>query len=241
MALEEQAMNETVDLLLAVQGLDLEMADLLRQVAAAKAALDEPTELVAARADLSQAEGELRRQAARQRAVEGEVADLKAKLVALDRRFSADVGANARAMASLESEISHRRQQVAAGEDEIVELMVATEAQEVELRRRRDAVIAFEALHAGRLPALHGALEALEARGVAIKAQRIALAGRVPPAAMQVYRTLAGSGKGKPVVRMISGVCHGCGATLPTAEAQRLRMSPDLPRCPRCGHIVAMA
>jgi predicted nucleic acid-binding Zn-ribbon protein len=234
-------MSEAVDLLWAMQSLDVEMMEVLGKLAQARAALDDPPELRTARAALSAAEEALRRLAADQRAAESDVEDLKAKVTVLEQRLYGETGTNPRAVAPLQAEIAHRQEQIRAREDQVVESMVASDTQQAEVRRLRDAVVAFEALHAGRLPGLRAEVAAVEARGADLKARRTAIAGRVPASALQVYRALATSGKGRPVVRMVGGTCHGCGATLPTAEAQRIRLSSDpLPRCPRCSHILKL-
>ncbi len=231
-------MSESVDLLLEVQRLDMEIVELLGKLNQARATLDVPPELVATRTELQRVEDHLQHLSATQRDHEGELASLRSTVTTMEKRLYGDVGNNARAVAPLQTEIAHRKEQMGRIEDQVVELMVQIDDQEAEKRRLRDSVIALEALHAGRLPELQSEVTAVEERIAALKARRASVAGRVPPADLQVYRALAASGKGRPVVRMSGGTCHACGATLPTAEAQKLRRSTDLPRCPRCGHIV---
>ena len=233
-------MSEAVDLLLAVQGLDLERVDLLARIAGARAALDDPKELRATRAALDAAETTLRGLSAEQRVIEADIDDHRSKIAGLEKRLYGEMGMNPRTVAPLQSDIAHHKKHIREREDRVMELMIAGEAQESEVRRLHDSVVAGEALHAGELPALRAALAALEAQDATLAARREALASRVPPAALEVYRGLAAARKGRPVVRMTGGTCHGCGATLATAEAQRLRQSTDLPRCPRCGHIVKL-
>lgn len=233
----------SLDRLLELQAHDLHVDQLQHRRAnlAARAELQavatERASLAATLATLEATRGPLTRQ---QKAVDDEVARLREKIVAEDRRLYSGTVTSPKELQAIQDEINSLKRRVNELEDQELELMEQLEPQDAEA----DRIAADNTVLDGRSAAAAIQLAQDEAGVDAELAQvtaardaaRAGLTGDLLTHYTQLRKALGGVG----VARLQGSRCEGCHLDLAAAEVDRLRRSPgvELAHCEECGRIL---
>jgi predicted nucleic acid-binding Zn-ribbon protein len=197
--------------------------------------------LLATRAQL---DGERTALAREERRIEALVADLDAKAHDVETRLYSGQVKAVKELEALQHELNEGRRKQAEQETAELDLLEKAEA----LDARLGALDAEHATLAAALAELRARLAALEAdldgEIAGATAKRDAALAALEPTLVKRYQTLreAKPIRGQAVVRVESGACAGCRASLPIAFASELSGKPagTTVACPRCGRILVL-
>jgi predicted nucleic acid-binding Zn-ribbon protein len=230
--------NRGAEQLLELQRADDEVERLVREVAAAAAALAGDPELDRARLAAGAAADAQRDAELRVRSLDGELESLRARSRRLDRQLYGGSVRNPAELLTLQHELEAIRAQVSEQEDSTLAAMEEAE-QAAALRHQADrAVQAMESRREQSRGPETERLGRLQHQLDAAVAARDQLAAQVPEKAMALYRRV-GARHSPAVVRVVSGTCGGCHLPLGAHEAREARVGDSLVQCANCDRILA--
>ncbi|MDR1265479.1 MAG: nucleic acid-binding protein [Propionibacteriaceae bacterium] len=189
-------------------------------------------ESVAARTALSDAE------AVRAKA-EADVAPVRERLRRDQKRIH-DGTLDAKALTAMIDEVAHLTTRVAVMEDEELEAMEALERAEARLARAQGALTAVEADLREALAQRDQSLDEARQEMRRHRAQRQALAGRLPDDLVGLYDKLRERYGGLGAAELKGRRCTGCGLEATTADHNRYLAAPpdEVLRCAECQRIL---
>jgi predicted nucleic acid-binding Zn-ribbon protein len=230
--------NRGAEQLLELQRADDEVERLVREVAAAEAALAGDPELDRARATAVAAAEEQREAELRVRALDGELDSLRARAKTLDRQLYGGSVRNPAELLTLQHELEAIKAQVSEQEDTTLVAMEEAE-QATSARQAADqAVSAAEQRRAEEQGPQTQRLGQLRQQHASAVVARDALVAQVPEKSLALYRRVAAR-HSPAVARVVGGTCSGCHLPLGAHEAHEARTGTALVQCPNCDRILA--
>ena len=200
--------------------------------------LSDDSELVAARRRISELNQLLESQASARRPVELRIRDIEDRLKAVDARLYGGSITNQRELEAQQEQQHYLREQHSAEEDQLLELMVASEETQNELEAASSLAAEIEARRKEAQPELTASAEVLSTELRGLKAEREEVATLISPSDMALYDSLRQSKGGQAVARVERGLCQRCRLSLPSTDVKRARTS-DIPvRCNSCQRIL---
>ncbi len=221
-----------------LQELDLAIDDHRNLIRALEAQLAELSPMERASKELEQLRQRVQQLLGQQRDQELTVQSLRQKAAELERRLYSGSVVNPKELTNMERELAMVKQQGQGVEERLLETMVALEEAQQDLRQREDRVQrdnqVWEARNVQLVREKNRLREALDSLIV----RRQAMSSLVDRSELSLYEQLRAAKGGRAVAKMERGICQACRVTLPTHQAQQVRLSKGLVLCPNCGRIL---
>lgn len=194
-------------------------------------------DVLAGAAEVRERRDELARE---QRRLEDEVATVEGKATTVDRQLYAGGVTSPKEAQALQAELESLGRRQRDLEDQILEVMEALEPLDADLSRVDAEVEVLDTEAATQDKALADAEAAIDAELARVRAERGALAGRVPDDLLATYENLRPGLDGVAVARLDGTTCQGCHLGLAATEVDRIRHEPPdaMVNCPECGRIL---
>ena len=221
-----------------LQELDIEIADAEKSLSDVLAKLADHSELSSARQQAQQLESRLDELTTRRGEVERKVAGLQETVEKLDSRLYGGGVTNPQQLAAAEEEHNYTQGRQRESEDELLDLMVASEEVEPALAEARDTLSRLEASRPSEEAAWRDTESRLREKLAALGRSREEVRPLIPAPLLPLYESLRKSRSGRAVARVERGMCQGCRLALPTMEVQRARSSQGIVQCSSCGRIL---
>lgn len=230
------------------------LIDQLRDLQTTDSALDQRRErlarvreLLADRSAVEQAQAERdaaevarRRAEGEQLDLELEVANLRAKIAANQKKLYSGKG-SPKELQSLQAEIEQDERLVSDREDRLLAAYdataAATAARDAAQQRLEEVTRRWQAEH----DALEQEAAALTTELARLTAERQARAAALDPQALRTYEHLRRTKGGLAVAAIRQRACQGCRVTLPANVELRARAGRELVTCQNCGRILYVA
>jgi hypothetical protein len=214
--------------------LDATKARLAEIVEAAR----EPAELVRAKESLAVAQAEVDRLRAEQAEVERAQADADAKIKQIETKLYDGKTTSARELENSERDLKQHRNQKAAVEDRLLEILVALEAATAGLEKWQADVKRLSEQWTSRQSGLRAEYTRLKARLPADQARAAAARGQVPAALLRTYDHLRPRHGGRAVAELDGDICSACLVQAPPTKLDAARFSDELVYCGNCGRLL---
>lgn len=239
-------MSETPDafrVLLEVQDLDTSISqlrhrrDALPERAQLQAAQQERQELEVGRQILAQQRDQL---VDRQRRLETQIQTTNGRKEAIEQRMYSARGLPGRELEAMQGEVAHLEHRRRDLEDEELEVMVAQEPLDRELRPITERLADLDNQIGQLDQAVRSNEASIDHELQDVVERRRAEAAKLPPTLEQRYETLRRRLGGVGAARLIDDHCGGCHLTLPSMEVERIhRLPPDeIVLCEQCSRIL---
>lgn len=230
-------MNQ-VERLHQLQLLDSRMDDASRRLEEIEVALKDDAALRRAEMRKAKAEKKLAGSRALMRDIELEVQQLRGKIKSIEERlYSGKVG-NPKELASLQQEIEATRRWMGKREDDLLEVMVATEEAEEALEGAQERLKTSRSEWQEMESDLLAEMAALKKGASELQEERPPIVALIEPNVLKTYESLRRSRGGRGVADVKNGVCGGCGVSLPTRLVMQARVGDELFFCGSCGRIL---
>jgi uncharacterized protein len=223
--------------LLDLQGIDLEIGRLQRQVDQLTAAIGDQMKVKAADYAIKQAEDAHRKVQAAQRDREYELSTIEARIKEHTERLYSGKG-SPRDLQALQTDIAHDKERREQMEEQALAAMEATEKAKNELERVQAAVrrVLSEA-SAGKERQVTER-DAAQTELVTKRAQRDTLLLDLPANALSLYERLRQrTPDGLPVSEVIQSRCSACQDNVPSTDIQRAKTG-EIVQCSACHRIL---
>ncbi len=221
-----------------LQVLDLESEEKTRRLRTLEAQFGETQALRSAREALAAAEARLNNLRKTLRRQEIEAGDLEAKIKQEEEKLYGGRVRNPKELAGLEEAVKAMKRTLSAKEDEVLENLLEVETVENQVATLRIKSLEIESAWKEAQARMRAEYETLKTRLVDLRAARAELASQVPDRELSIYEELRRKKAGRAVATFSGLLCHGCGMTFPSSEAQRARQGEILAFCNNCGRIL---
>ncbi len=209
-----------------------------KSLAEVRRQLTDDAELVAVRRRLSELSQRLEEQAPARRPVELRIRDIEDRLKTVDSRLYGGSITNQRELEAQQEQQHYLREQHTAEEDQLLEMMVASEETQNELEAAASLATEMETTRKQAQPELTASEEALSIELRELEAERKEVAALISPSDLALYDSLRKSRGGQAVARVERGMCQGCRLSLPSTDVQRAKTSTGRVRCNSCQRIL---
>ncbi len=145
---------------------------------------------------------------------------------------------NPKELQDLQKEIASLKKHLASLEDQQIEVMVAVEERESQMRETQSALNQVQATFAEKSAGWVGQKDQLLHTLDRLKAERTTATPPVSPESMRLYENIRKRKSGVAVTTVNDGSCTLCGATIRPMELQAARISQELVYCSTCGRIL---
>ncbi|HIP87440.1 MAG TPA: hypothetical protein EYH27_03260 [Anaerolineales bacterium] len=220
-----------------LQELDLDEEKTRRRLAEVEGALGESVSLRSARKMAQKAAESVRQWAVRQQDLELQVGALKKKIADSEQRLYSGGIRNPKELSDLQAEVGSLKRRLERREEELLEAMIGLEEAEEAAREAQEHLEAVEREWSAEQAALREEKERLEAHLREIAEAREELLPSIPPADLEVYRSLRQTKGGLAVAQVVNGACVGCGMEVPSARLQAAR-GDELVFCGNCERVL---
>jgi hypothetical protein len=229
--------------ILELQGIDSAL-DRLRH---RRAVVTEGSELAAVRASADGAESALGELGLRIDAIDRdagrldhEVDTLRQKLAAEERRLFDGSVANAKELGSIQREVDNLKRRISDREDEELALLEQREAVASAAAEAATLASASRTEWERAAAAADTELAKIDRELEQRRAERDALAPRLPAELLELYEELRAQKKGVGAAALVDGVCQGCHEQLSAVELDRVRRAEGVRRCDHCRRILVL-
>ena len=209
-----------------------------KSLAEVRLQLSDDSELVAAKRRISELDERLEEQASARRPVELRIRDIEDKLKTVDARLYGGSITNQRELEAQQEQRQYLQEQHTTEEDQLLELMVASEETQNELDAVTSLATEIETRRKQAQPELTASEEALSIELRELEAERKEIAALISPSDLALYDSLRKSRGGQAVARVERGMCQGCRLSLPSTDVQRAKTSTGRVRCNSCQRIL---
>lgn len=224
-----------------LQQVDTEIGSASRRLKEIMASLVESVELKQARKMLAGAEAHQAKCRAQMQDLDLQVRSLSEKIEADEQRLYSGRVTNPKELASLQEEVASVKRWREKKEEDLLEVMVATEEAEAALADAQ----AILAQVSGTWRAEQGNLAdeqiRLQARLEELAGKREALVAAIGPEDVTTYERLRQRKAGLAVAAVKDGICQGCRMSPPTSQVQHASSGNELVFCNNCGRILHVA
>jgi len=226
-----------LELLEQLQAVELAIADLSARIA------DIPLRLRQLEQDHEQAAGGLHAAEARltasdkeRRALEGEIADLKAK-VSKYQDQSLQVKTNLEYQA-IHKEIATAKAQIDAVETQILEHMFESDQLKARVKEERELAARLQAEIEAERKKVEAERQAIEGDLASAGAEREGQARELPPEVLRYYERIRDARGGHALARAEAELCSGCKMRIRPQHLAELKLGSELVQCEHCQRIL---
>lgn len=226
-----------IQTLYVLQQIDTEIHDKKQRLGEVLRAQKETAEIVAARQRLEALDAQLHTARAKHKDLSLELGSVVDKAKRSETRlYSGDVK-NPKELTDLQHEIESLARRRDTLETEVLEALMAVEAQESDRQAAQATLDGLTAAWEGSLDVLRAEQQSLAVRLVQLGQLHEQKAARVTPAMLKTYNRLAQQKGGTAVARLKNGKCSSCQVTVP-ADRIRDAEKGNVVYCDSCGRIL---
>ena len=230
-------MNEHIDQLITLQGIDLEIDQIENEIKAEQNSLDAR---IAALADRETLINELQEQIGtnekERRSLEAEVADKMAYVK--DRQSKMMQVQTGREQTALLKEIEEGKKSAKESEEKIVAIMEEVEKLSARVTEERNLLKGEKELVTEETEKVRSTIETISKAKKEKDALRQQQALSIKESVLKKYSTLRERRNGLAVVNVLQGVCQGCYMNIPPQRYNQLLKGDQLFDCPTCQRII---
>lgn len=230
-------MNEHIDQLIALQGIDLEIDQIENEIKAEQNALDQR---ISALADKEVLIGELQEQIVtlekERRTLEAEVADKMTHVK--DRQSKMMQVQTGREQTALLKEIEDGKKSAKEIEEKIVAIMEEVEKLGLQINEEKNLLKGEKELVAEETVKVRNIIETINKGKKEKDALRQQQAQGIKVNVLRKYSTLRERRNGLAVVNVLQGVCQGCFMSIPPQKYNQLLKGDQIFDCPTCQRII---
>lgn len=219
-----------------LEQLDAELDGRRAELAGIRRRLQRDPDMEAAEARLDQARVRAQEGATRQRRLEGELADVEARITRDHQRMYGGQIVDPRELSSLEKEMQAHAGRRDAVEEQLLAAMEELESVQQEVEDLSRAADDLRARRETDRPALQRQAESVTDALAGLQAERDALAASIDERTMNHYLRLRKS-SGHAVSHVSNGVCQWCRVAIPPKDVQHARAG-TLVACSNCARIL---
>lgn len=229
-------MHDTLKALEALQEVDQEIAELLRNGAEnPKRLADLEARLGAARSAVEMAQGRVSELEQQKRALDEQLTADKDKVKKWEARLTEQ--RSPREYTALAREIDIAKKQNTTASEEVVELAKQITAAGEAVTEKEQAFTALEGDFKAEMEGIRKAMRQQETRRKSLETKRGKVTGAVPANMLRRYEQIHRR-RSLVVVPVVSGACTGCHMNVPPQLYNQLRSNPKLDICPSCGRMI---
>jgi len=222
-----------------LQEVDLEIESNELALAQMASQLGESQAVVMSRTELKLKQQHLEELGRQQHSAEWEIEDLVNKLTTAEEKLYSGGIKNPKELANLQHEVEGLRARRNQLEDKALEIMDQIELSTASVATLSNELKTLETDWHSQQQQLLANMEQLKTTLADLERKRQLLSAKIDPQAIEFYQELKKQ-KGRAVVKVEQGICHGCRILLPTTELQRAR-GDGLVQCSSCGRILFLA
>lgn len=221
-----------------LQQVDTETESVSRRLKEIAAALGESGELRRARKMVTGAEAHLAKCRAQMQDLDLEVRSLSQKIETDEKRLYSGRVTNPKELASLQQEVASLKRWREKKEEDLLEMMLATEEGEGALADAQAILAQVNEAWRGEQGDLADEQIRLQARLEELGSQRESLVTAIGPEDVTTYERLRPRKGGRAVAAVKDGICQGCRMPPPSSQVQHARSGKELVFCNNCGRIL---
>jgi predicted nucleic acid-binding Zn-ribbon protein len=230
-------LNEHIDQLIALQGIDLEIDRIENEIKAEQNALDQR---ISALADKEVLIGELQEQIValekERRTLEAEVADKMTHVK--DRQSKMMQVQTGREQTALLKEIEDGKKSAKESEEKIVAIMEEVEKLGLQINEEKNLLKGEKELVAEETVKVRNIIETINKGRKDKDVLRQQQAQGIKVNVLKKYSTLRERRNGLAVVNVLQGVCQGCFMSIPPQKYNQLLKGDQIFDCPTCQRII---
>lgn len=224
-------------LLHALQSTDISIESIRHRLVEIEASLGESERLFQARAAFEAAQDAVKHTQTRLRELELETKSLNEKIAQVNQRLYSGMIHNPKELKSMEADLHQWQRMGGSLEDQSLEGMLKLDEERAALVIQEQAFNEVKAVWEQSQGTILKEKSELLANLAELENRRQQQVAGIPQAHLAAYERLH-QRLGHAVALLQGNGCSGCGMTLPTGQAQQVRMSQDLTFCPNCQRIL---
>lgn len=224
--------------LFAVQETDLAIDAAVARLNEVESRLGESEELIAARERADQCREKIRPLQTNQQDLDLQAGEVRAKAGKIEQKLYGGGVGNPKELEDLQADLTSLRGQLKKREDEELEVMLALDEAEAELKQAEAALTELERDWAAEQSTLRGEQAELNAEIQDLQARRDRQVEEMDAAALRLYGALRERRQGTALALVERGLCQGCRITLPMSVLQKARAGAGIVQCVSCERIL---
>jgi predicted nucleic acid-binding Zn-ribbon protein len=224
-----------------LQEIDLDIEQGTQALEQVKSQLGKDDDLAAVRAVLETAKKKLIELEHQQKTGEWEIADLGAKIAAIEKKLYGGSMKNPRELMGFEQDLKLLKTQRGEREDALLSVMMDVEDAQQDVKQRGSDFSVMEQGWKDNQQKLSNEKEQLGAELAVLEQKRKTIAGQIDSATLKLYEEIRLARQGRAVSKVMQGRCQGCRISLSMSDQQRARMGNELARCSNCGRILYLS
>jgi len=224
-----------------LQEIDLDIERETKVLEQIKSKLGRDELLIATRAALDIRHKRLTDLEHQQRTTEWEVNDLKEKTTLIEKKLYGGSVKNPKELMSLQQEVELLKGQHRAKEEEILGIMLESEASEQDLKRKNSGLGTMEKEWQEKQQLLSKEQKEIEANLTKLEDKRNLFISQADAEIIKLYEETRRIKQGQAVAMVEQGKCQGCRISLSIADLQQARSARQLARCSNCGRILYLS
>jgi uncharacterized protein len=221
----------------ALQSTDISIESIRHRLVEVEASLGESERLYQARAAFQAAQDAVKDTQTRLRELDLETKSLNEKIAQVNQRLYSGMIHNPKELKSMEADLHQWQRMGSSLEDQSLEGMLRLDEERAALANQEQAFNEVKAVWEQSQGTVLKEKTELLASLAQLENRRQQQVAGIPPAYLATYERLR-QRLGHAVALLQGNGCSGCGMTLPTGQAQQVRMSQDLTFCPNCQRIL---
>lgn len=224
-----------------LQEVDLDIEQRTQALEQVKSQLGKDKDLAAARATLDAVKKKLVELEHRQKTGEWEIADLGAKIAAIEKKLYGGSMKNPRELMGFEQDLKLLKAQRGELEDKLLAVMMDVEDAQQDVKQKGSEFSFVEQGWKDNQQKLSNEKEQLGTELTGLEQKRKTIAGQIDSATLKLYEEIRLARQGRAVSKVMQGRCQGCRISLSMSDQQRARMGNELARCSNCGRILYLS
>lgn len=221
-----------------LQEIDDEVASLRASLDDTERRLRGDEDLAAAREAFATADAEVAALRREQRRLEGEVADLTARIGPEEKRLYGGSVRNPKELANIQHELELLTAQRAKLEDQLLDLLSTLETADARRKQAVRALAAHESRWESEQAQLRSEASRLAAALADSEARRATQQARLNPTTLRTYEEVRRRRGAVAVARVVGGACGGCRVAIPETVRRRAFTADQIAQCPNCERIL---
>jgi predicted nucleic acid-binding Zn-ribbon protein len=236
--LQKEVIMSRTQRLYELQQVDLEIESASHRLKEIAASLVESAELKRARKMMVDAQARLAKRRAKMQDLDLEVSSLSQKIETDEQRLYSGRVTNPKELTGLHDEVASLQRRRDKKEEDLLEVMVATEEAEAALADAQAILTQVSETWRAEQGDLAQEQTQLQARLEELVEQRKSLVAAIGPEDVAIYERLRQRKAGRAVALVKDGICQGCRMNPPTSQVQHARSGNELVFCNNCGRIL---
>lgn len=221
-----------------LQQVDSRLDQIQNRLQAIRFALENSAELKAAREQLEGAQTDLQEKERALKQAEHDSQDQRIKLEQVEASLYSGRIQNPKELKDLETDAASLKRRLAELEDIQLENMLQIESARERVERTQEEHNIVHGQVISQNASLQSEQDSLEKERERFHAQRLAAVSGIDTSTLSLYESLRQKRSGLAVATVSENSCEACGASMPPAHAQSVRISSQLVHCPMCGRIL---